>query len=112
MSALYSTNLSNAVDIDSSGSTAETDTELVAAVASQKVKVAYIFFTTDQALLVTFESSTTTEKFILTPAANGGANILAPPGLFLFETAAGESLTYTTNAGAKHLVYVAYSQGA
>ncbi len=111
MSGIYSTLLSSASDIDSAGSTAETNTQIVAGVTGQIVKVAWVFFMTDTAMLVTIESGDSTEKFILTPAANGGVDLLAPPGIFLFECASGDALTYTTSAAGKHLITVAYTQG-
>ena len=111
MSGIYSTLLSSTNDLDASGSTAETDTELVAAVTGQTIKVAWIFYMTDTACIVTFETGTSGAKYILTPAASGGVDLLAPPGIFLFECTSGESLTYTTSVAGIHTVTVAYTQG-
>ncbi len=111
MSGLYATSLSNTTDFDSAGSTAETNTELVAAVTGQIIKVAWIFYMTDTAMLVTIESGDSTAKYILTPAASGGVDLLAPEGIFLFECASGDALTYTTDTAGKHIITVAYSQG-
>ncbi len=111
-SAIYTSSLSTATDIDATGAAAETDTEIVAASTGLKVKVAYVFYMCDTATLVTFKSDGSSTIFLLTPAANGGANVLAPEGTFLFESVAGESLTYTTDTAGKHIVHVAYTQSA
>ena len=111
MSGSYSTLLKSTNDLDAAGSSAETDTELVAAVAGQQIRVAWIFYMTDTACVVTFETGTSGAKYLLTPPASGGADVLALPGIFLFECTSGESLTYTTSVAGKHQVTVAYTQG-
>ncbi len=108
MSTNYESALTLVTDIDAAGSTAETNTELVAASTSVIINVAYIFYSCDTAMEVLLESGTSTERFRFYPAANGGANILAPKGTFLFSTVAGESLTYTTDAAGKHMIVVGY----
>lgn len=108
MSTSYASALTLVRDIDSAGSTAETNTELVAASSDVIINVAYIFFSCDTAMEVLLESGNSTEKFRFYPAANGGANILSPYGTFLFTTTAGDSLTYTTSAAGKHMIVVGY----
>ena len=107
-SSAYESLLTLVTDIDSAGSSAETNTELVAAVTGVTYDIAYIFFSCDTAMEVLLESGASTERFRFYPAANGGANILAPHGSFLFSTVAGESLTYTTDTAGKHMIVVGY----
>lgn len=77
----------------------DTDEELVAAVTSKKIRVlALAVQCAGTATTVTFESSTTTRKHRVPAGANGGQILPFNPAGW-FETAAGESLTATTNAG-------------
>ena len=89
-------------------STQQSDQQLVAAVSGKKIRVGTIYVSTDTAITVTFESSTTTAKLKLYAGATGGV-VLDGAGQWLFETAAGESLTVTTSAVANVWVDVGYS---
>ncbi len=78
---------------------ADTDEELVALVASKKIRVlALVVQCGATATDVTFESSTTTRKHKVPAGANGGQVLPFNP-VGWFETASGESLTCTTGAG-------------
>lgn len=77
----------------------DADEELVALVASKKIRVlALVVQCGATATDVTFESSTTTRKHKVPAGANGGQVLPFNP-VGWFETAAGESLTVTTGAG-------------
>ncbi len=78
---------------------ADTDEELVAIVASKKIRVlALVVQCGATATDATFESSTTTRKHKVPAGANGGQVLPFNP-VGWFETAVGESLTVTTGAG-------------
>lgn len=89
--------------------TAQTDTELVAAVSGASVKVAAVYVMSDTAGVVTFESDGSTVVFETYPGANGGLAFAAPAGQFLFETVAGESLEVTTDITGNHFVSLLYT---
>lgn len=77
----------------------DTDEELVALVASKKIRVlALVAQCGGTATDMTFESSTTTRKHKIPAGVNGGQVLPFNP-LGWFETASGESLTVTTGAG-------------
>jgi hypothetical protein len=78
---------------------ADTDEELIAAVATKKLRVLSLVAQCGAtATDMTFESSTTTRKHKIPAGANGGQVLpFNPTGWF--ETTAGESLTVTTSAG-------------
>lgn len=77
----------------------DTDEELVALVASKKIRVlALAAQCGGTATDITFESSTTTRKHKIPAGVNGGQVLPFNP-VGWFETAAGESLTVTTGAG-------------
>lgn len=77
----------------------DADEELVALVASKKIRVLALAVQCGAtATDVTFESSTTTRKHKVPAGANGG-QILPFNPVGWFETAAGESLTCTTGTG-------------
>lgn len=89
-------------------STQQTDTTIVSGVTGRKIKVAYVFVAVDTSMTVTLEDGTTTRKWELYPAANGGAEAEAPEGQFLFETSAGNPLTFTTSGTGNVFVSVLY----
>jgi hypothetical protein len=77
----------------------DTDQELVAAVASKKLRVtALAVQCAGTATTITFESSTTTRIHKVPAGANGGQILPFNPAGW-FQSAAGESLTCTTGAG-------------
>jgi hypothetical protein len=79
---------------------ADTDEELIALVSAKKLRVLSLFVNAGgTATDITFESSTTTAKFKVSCGINGGCVLPFNP-VGWFETAAGESLTATTGAGA------------
>jgi hypothetical protein len=82
---------------------------LVAGTSGLKVKVAYVFASSSVAGTVTFESGATNRRWELYMGANGGATATAPFGEFLFETAAGESLTWDSDITGNHFVAVLYT---
>ena len=77
----------------------DTDEELVALVASKKIRVlSLVVHCGGTATTATFESSTTTRIHKVPAGANGGQVLPFNP-VGWFETAAGASLTVTTGAG-------------
>lgn len=106
MGQAYGANLIQALH---QASTAQTDTALVGAVSGRRIKVAYVFAMSDTAQTVTIESGTTTRKWELYPVIGGGAEASAPAGEFLFETAVGEALTYTSSAAGEVFVSILYT---
>ena len=77
-------------------STAQTDTELIAAqTGGKKIAVYQLYVTADAAVVVTFEGagSAIWKQFV----GAGGGSVVPYTGIAWFETAAGEALTYTTD---------------
>lgn len=87
----------------------ETDRVLVAASAAHKVRVHWIFFSTTTAMTVMLESGTSTRLWEMYGDVNGGAALIGDPDMLLAETAAGDALTYTTNAAGNHFIAVGYT---
>ena len=90
--------------------TAQTNTELVAAVSGKRIGVAAVYVMSAAAGTVTFESdgAGVTVIFEVYPGANGGVQAVAPDGQFLFTTVAGEALDVTTTITGDHAVNVLY----
>lgn len=105
MSQIYGADL---IQAKHQASTAQTDTALVGAVTGRKIKVAHVFAMADTAMTVTFESGTTNMRWQVYPAANGGVESSAPAGEYLFETAVGEALTYSSSDPGNVFVSVLY----
>ena len=106
MGQIYGANLVQALH---QAATAQTDTGLVGAVTGKSIKVAHVFAMSDTAQVITIESGTTTMKWQLYPVIGGGVEACAPDGEFLFETVAGEALTYTSSAAGNVFVSVLYT---
>ena len=86
-------------------STAQTDTELIAAQTDgKKVAVYQLYVTADAAVVVTFETGSTTvwKQFV----GAGGGSVVPYTGIAWFETAKGEALTYTTSGAVNVAVSV------
>lgn len=92
-----------------SQSTAQTDTQLVAAPGSGKQIVVHgIYVSSDTAQTVTFESGTTDARWVQYVAANGGQTLNAGQGRHLFTCSDNAALTYTTSAAGNVFVSVDY----
>lgn len=87
---------------------AQTDTELVAALSGYRIGVAAVYVMSAVAGEVIFESGGSTEVFSVLPGDSGGVQAVAPPGQFLFTTASGESLTVTSDIAGEHRVNILY----
>lgn len=86
----------------------QTDSELVAAVTSKKLRVlAMVVSAGSTGSTQLFESGGSTTKFELQPGANGGA-VLGFNPVGWFETVAGENLTVTTGAGSTTKYLITY----
>ena len=86
--------------------TAQSDDALVAAKSGYRIKVAAVYVMSQVAGEATFESGGSSVVWEVYPGDSGGAAQSAPAGEFLFGTAAGESLTVTTDITGKHFVSV------
>lgn len=103
----YGTRLAQA--LEQRGTPASDDT-LVTGASGTKVAVAYIYVSSSVAGTVTVESGASTRKFELYVAEDGGATATAPEGQYLFLTAAGESLTWTSDISGSHFISVLYQK--
>lgn len=90
--------------------TSATDAVLVAGDAGRKIVVHWVFFSTASAGTVTLESGTATRLWEMYPDANGGAVLVGDPNMTLFETAAGEDLTYSFNIADNHFIAIGYTR--
>lgn len=110
MGEVYRTELANAYDKKAA---AQTNTSLVAAVTGKKIKVAAVYVSAAAANTFAFLSGASgTEKFNVQVAAGlHPPAFVAPPGEFLFETAAGAALVYTSSTTAISAVTVLYQIG-
>lgn len=90
--------------------TALTDSILVDAGASSVVKVAAVYVMTDTAGTITLEADDTVDVLLweVYPAANGGMQMAAPEGQYLFQTGAGQDLLVTSSITGEHFVSVLY----
>lgn len=84
-----------------------TDTELVAAKSGYTIEVASLYVMADTAMTVTFESGTSTARFKVFPAANGGVAIPAG-GQSIFDTLSGEGLYVSTSTAGNCFAVVSY----
>ena len=92
-------------------SSAASDAVLVAGASGATIRVAYVFVTSATAGTITFESGASNLRFELYVGDNGGMTAAATEGQYLFATAAGESLTWTSDIAGEHFVSVLYQKG-
>lgn len=90
-------------------SAALSNEELVAAGgAGTYVKGAAVYVMTDTAGTVTLETGNSAVVWEVYPAANGGMQMVAPDGQWLFVCAENEALTVTSDITGEHFVAVLY----
>lgn len=88
--------------------TAQSDAVLVSPAADQRVKVASIYVMSATSGEAYFESDVASLLWKMFPGANGGVSAIAAGGQFLFETAVGEDLTFSSDIAGDHFVSVNY----
>jgi hypothetical protein len=93
-------------------STAQTNTNLVAAVTDRSFVIRGLYISSDTAMTVSIENAATNATLLWRQyvAANGGVVIGGTPGFELARTISGEGIDYSTSAAGNVFVAIMYDQ--